>query len=432
MNKKILSLAIPNIISNITVPLLGIIDLAIVGHLDSEVYIGAIALGGVIFNFIYWSFAFLRMSTSGFTSQSYGERNLEKCIAFLVKALIFAAVTSFFLILFQKPIAFLSFKIIEGSPDVEQLALQYFYIRIWAAPASLALYATSGWLIGMQNAKTPMVIAITVNILNIIFSMLFVVKMGMKSDGIALGTVVAQYSGLFLSLFFIHKYYKKMYKYLNLKKILKAGSFKSFLRVNKDIFIRMLCIIFVFTFFTSKSASKNDLILAVNTLLLQFLLIFSYLIDGFAYAGEALVGKFIGSKNKTSLNRVIKLLFLWGFGIGFLFTVLYAAGGDFILRILTDNQDIIAEAAPFKVWIVFIPILTVASFVWDGVYIGATASKAMRNTLLVATLFVFIPTYVIGSQFMGNHALWLALILFMSSRGIIQTIIAKRVIYPLV
>lgn len=432
MNRKILDLAIPNIISNITVPLLGLVDLALMGHLGSEVYIGAISLGGVIFNFIYWGFGFLRMSTSGFTAQALGEKNHSETITVLVRALLVTLFLSIAILLLQAPIAWASFEIIGGSAEVEQLANRYFRIRVWAAPAALSLFVFSGWFLGMQNARYPMIIAILVNVVNILLSVVFVFWLEMKSNGVALGTVISQYVGLLAAIALFAKKYRHLLPRLSKKAILDVKILLNFFRVNTDIFIRSFCIIAVFTFFTSKSAGINDTILAVNSLLLQLLLFFSFFIDGFAFAGEALVGKYFGARNAGKLKHVTKLLFYWGIGLAVVFTLVYLSGGNFIVGLLTSQTSVIAGAQPFLVWVVLVPLASFASFVWDGIYIGATASRAMRNTLLGATFLVFAPVYFLLNPVLGNHALWLGMLMFMFARGVFQTFLFKRaVIRPL-
>ena len=428
MNRKILNLAVPNIISNITVPLLGLVDLALMGHLDSEVYIGAIALGGVIFNFIYWGFSFLRMSTSGFTAQAFGEKNDSKSINTLARALIVVAAVGTLILALQTPIAWLSFKVIGGSEEVELLARQYFGIRVWAAPAALSLFVFSGWFLGMQNARYPMIIAISVNAVNILLSVFFVFVLHMNSNGVALGTAISQYLGLGIALLLFRRKYSKMLKHVSKQAILHIQHLAEFFKVNTDIFIRTFCIILVFTFFTSKSASINDTVLAVNSLLIQLLLFFSFFIDGFAYAGEALVGKYVGAHKTASLKKVIKLLFLWGTGLAMVFTLLYLPGTNLILKILTTQNEVIESAQAFIPWVVMVPLASFASFIWDGIYIGATASKAMRNTLLIATFLFFVPAYYFLNPVLGNHALWLGMLLFMFMRGAVQTILYKRAI----
>lgn len=428
MNKKILDLAIPNIISNITIPLLGIVDLAIVGRMGNEMYIGGIALGGMIFNFIYWGFGFLRMGTSGFTAQAYGAQDNKESILLLSRAMFVAMIGGLALVLLQVPIERFSFFLIDGGEEVEALASEYFYIRIFAAPATISLYALTGWFLGMQNARYPMIIAIVINLLNVGFNFLFVYGFGMKSEGVAWGTLLAQYAGFFLGLFLLIKKYRHLFSLWNYQLMIQWEALKIFFLVNRDIFIRTLCLMFVFTYFTSKSAGTNDVVLAVNTLLLQFFFIFSYLIDGFAYAAEALVGKYIGEKNKADLRQSIKLLFVWGTIISIPFSAIYFLAGDYLLMLLTNNKDLIIYAREFMPWVVAIPIVSFVSFLWDGIYIGATASGAMRNTMLVATL-VFFPVAILFYPVLGNHSLWLAMVLFLAGRGLSQTIIAPKAIY---
>jgi len=251
----------------------------------------------------------------------------------------------------------------------------------------------------------------------------------MKSDGVALGTVIAQYIGLTTGLVLFFKYYKRLLQYWSIKAIRKLSAYRLFFLVNRDIFIRTLCLIFVFTFFTSQSAATDNTILAVNTLLLQFFMLFSFFADGFAHAGEALVGRFIGAGNRKSLIKVIRLLFLWGLFVSIPFTILYTFFSEQILFILTDNKDVIAASAPYLIYLIFIPLAGFPSFIWDGIYIGATASKGMRNSMLAATIVVFVPVFFLLKPSMDNHALWLALILFLAGRGLSQTILAKKEVY---
>jgi MATE family multidrug resistance protein len=428
MNREILKLALPNIVSNITIPLLGLIDLALMGHLGSEVYIGAISLGGVIFNFIYWGFGFLRMSTSGFTAQAFGDNNQKESITILIRALLVAGAISALILLLQAPIAWASFKIIGGSGEVETLASEYFRIRVWAAPAALSLFVFSGWFLGMQNARYPMIIAISVNVVNILLSAFFVFVLNMKSEGVALGTALSQYVGLAIAAVLLLKKYRPLLSEISKQGVFNVKILTNFFKVNSDIFIRSFCIILVFTFFTSKSASINDTILAVNSLLIQLLLFFSFFIDGFAFAGEAMVGKYVGARKPLHLKKVVKLLFYWGAWLALVFTLIYIPGVQLILQLLTSQTDVIQSARPFLFWVILIPFASFSSFIWDGVYIGATASKAMRNTLLASTFLVFAPVYYFLNPVWENHSLWLGMILFMLSRGVIQTFLYKKAI----
>ncbi len=426
MNKKILQLAIPNIISNITIPLLGIVDLAITGHLESNVYVGAIAIGAMVFNIIYWAFGFLRMGVTGLTAQAYGAKDNPEVTSILFRGLIVSVLGALLLITFQIPIEKLVFWLIDGSSEVELFAREYFYIRIWAAPATISLYVFSGWFIGMQNTKIPMIIALLINALNIILNLVFVKYFGMKSDGVALGTVIAQYAGLSAGVIFFVVKYKPYLKFLDWIKVFKREQLVYFVKVNKDIFIRTVSLLAVFTFFTSQSASVDDNVLAANTLLLQFLFIFSFLADGFAYAAEALIGKYYGQKNLIKINRAVKLSFLWGGFIAIIFTVLYGLGSTTLLKMLTNQEQIINISNQYKFWVVIIPIASVGSFIWDGVFVGLTTTKEMRNSMLIAAFVIFFPIWFIFSDKLQNHALWLAFILFLLARGAAQTVMYFR------
>jgi len=435
MNRRILDLAIPNIISNISIPLLGIVDMALMGRMKSDSYIGAIALGSLIFNFIYWGLGFLRMGTSGFTAQAWGRRDIKETIMVFSRAAFIGLLISIILILLQGPIEWLGFLVLNGEEEVEQLAATYFRIRIWAAPAALGQFAFLGWFLGMQNARLPMVVLVTTNIINIICNYIFVMVAGMGSDGVALGTVIAQYSGLALSIFLFTRYFRRLFKYFSHKVLFHWGKLKEFLSVNQDIFIRTMCLVIVFSFFTARSATSDtvsggeETILAVNSLLMQFFMFFSFLIDGFAHASEALTGKFIGAHNKSSLTRTIRLLFIWGGGISIFFTLLYLTGSEPILRILTNNQDVITNARPYYFWVILIPVVSFSAFLWDGIYIGATAGKEMRNSMLISMVLVFFPAYFVLDRFLDNHGLWFAFILFMASRAATMTMLARKAVY---
>ncbi|MBE0646540.1 MAG: MATE family efflux transporter [Bacteroidales bacterium] len=429
MNRKILLLAIPNIVTNITIPLLGMVDLGLMGHLESAIYIGAIAIGSMIFNFLFWGFGFLRMGTSGFTAQAFGSRNLQEAARVLVRAVAVALGAGILMILLQFPITELAFLLIGGSPEVEILAREYFYIRIYAAPATLIMYALTGWFIGMQNARTPMILAISINVLNILFSLSFIYFVGMKSDGIALANVLSQCAGILLSLLFLQGYFKKLKKYFNWREAMNWQAIKPFVSVNKDIFIRTLCLIFVLSFFTTESAGSGDTILAVNTLLFQFFYFFSYFIDGYAYAAEALSGRYIGARDTLQLKRAIRLLFFWGFSLAGIFTLIYGFGGDFILGLLTNNQSVIEASQPYLFWIFLIPFVTFSAFLWDGIYVGATASVPMRNSMVIITIVVFLPAYYLLREPMGNNGLWLATMIWLAARGISLWLLSGRAIY---
>ena len=422
MNKKILQLAIPSIVSNITVPLLGLIDVAIVGHLGSAAYIGAIAVGGMLFNIIYWLFGFLRMGTSGMTSQAFGQRDLKEVTRVLLRAVGVGLFIALCLLLLQYPIRKIAFLLIDATPEVRELATVYFNICVWGAPAVLGFYGFAGWFIGMQNSRFPMFIAITQNVVNIVASLSFVYLLDMKIEGVALGTLIAQYAGLFMASLLWLRYYGRLKIAFRWREIIGKTAMKRFFQVNSDIFFRTLCLVAVTTFFTSTGARQGDVVLAVNTLLMQLFTLFSYIMDGFAYAGEAMTGRYIGARNNTGLQRMIRLLFRWGWGLSLSFTILYMIGGQDFLGLLTNDTTVINAAGSYYYWVLTIPLAGFAAFLWDGILIGATATRLMLYSMLVASGMFFLIYYIFYAL-MGNHALWMAFLIYLSLRGIMQWIL---------
>lgn len=421
-NRQILDIAIPSIVSNITVPLLGLVDVAIVGHLGSASYIGAIAVGGMTFNVIYWIFGFLRMGTSGMTSQALGKRDFRETLRMLVRSLSISFAIALALILFQFPLRLGALEIMQPSPEVGQLMSVYFNILIWGAPAMLGLFSLSGWFIGMQNSRIPMMIAITQNIINILASSLLVFAFGLKLEGVAYGTLIAQYGGFIMGLVLCLAHYGKLRKYFLWEGIWQRGAMVHFFKVNRDIFLRTLCMVSVMLFFTSAGSRQGDIVLAVNTLLMQFYLLFSYVMDGFAYAGEALSGKYYGAKNDSALRDTVKHLFYWGFAMTVLFTLVYGIGGDAFLYLLTDVPSVVAASDEYYYWALAIPVAGMAAFVWDGIFIGCTQTRGMLLSMFIAAMTFFIFYYLLRDV-MGNHGLWLAFFSYMFVRGAVQTII---------
>ena len=433
MNRKILQLAIPSIVSNITVPLLGLVDVAIVGHLGSASYIGAIAVGGMLFNMIYWIFGFLRMGTSGMTAQVYGKRDLTEVVRTLLRAVGVGLLISLGLWILQSPILRGAFVLIDATEEVKRWASLYFNICIWGAPAILGLYGFAGWFIGMQNSRFPMFIAITQNIVNIAASLCFVFVLGMKVEGVALGTLIAQYAGLFMAFALWLKYYGRLKAYIDWNGLWGGEEMRRFFSVNSDIFFRTLCLVAVTTFFTSTGARQGDVILAVNTLLMQLFTLFSYIMDGFAYAGEVLAGRFIGAKNDVGLRRCIRLLFLWGIGLSLSFTILYAFLGRDFLGLLTNDTSVIEASGDYFYWVLAIPLCGFSAFLWDGIFIGATATRQMLYSMLVASATFFIIYYLFYRS-MGNHALWMAFLGYLSLRGGMQWILwrYRKITMPII
>ena len=426
MNRRILHLAIPSIVSNITVPLLGLVDVTIVGHLGATAYIGAIAVGGLLFNILYWNFGFLRMGTSGLTSQAYGRKDKDAEIRILVQAVSVGLFSALAMLILQYPIERLAFRLLDTSAEVEQYTVTYFRICIWGAPAVLAQYGFTGWFIGMQNSRYPMYIAIVMNVINIVCSSCFVFLFGMKVEGVALGTVVAQYSGVMMALVLWFYNYKELWGRMTFKGSLQLIAMRRFFAVNRDIFLRTLCLIGVTTFFTSTGARQGDVILAVNTLLMQLFTLFSYIMDGFAYAGEALSGRYVGACNLIQLKRAVRALFGWGVGLSLVFTLLYGVGGENFLGLLTNDKIVIETAGHYFYWVLAIPLAGFAAFLWDGILIGATATRFMLWSMLVASGSFFVIYYCFSGA-TNNHMLWLAFLVYLALRGGMQTLWSRRV-----
>lgn len=421
MNRRILRLAVPSIVSNITVPLLGLVDVTIVGHLGATAYIGAIAVGGLLFNILYWNFGFLRMGTSGLTSQAYGRRDAGGQVEVLIQAVSVGLISALVILLLQYPVERLAFYLLDTSPEVEKYAVTYFRVCVWGAPAVLTMYGFKGWFVGMQNSRFPMYIAITVNVINILCSLCFVFGLGMKVEGVALGTVVAEYSGLLLALWLWRRHYKNLRDRIAWRGSLRLSAMRRFFAVNRDIFLRTACLIAVTTFFTSSGARQGDVVLAVNTLLMQLFTLFSYIMDGFAYAAEALTGRYVGACDLRQLRRAVRNLFGWGIGMSALFTLLYMIGGKNFLGLLTDDREVIRLAGEYYYWVLAIPFTGFAAFLWDGILIGATATRQMLWAMIVAAFAFFVIYYAFAGG-KNNHVLWLAFLIYLGLRGIMQTV----------
>lgn len=429
MNRQILRLAIPNIISNLSVPLLGAIDTAVVGRLEHVYYLGAIAVGSIIFDFIFWGFGFLRMGTTGLVAQAYGAGKERETRIILMRVLIVAGASSAAILLLQIPIIEISLYLINASPQVEEYTRLYYHIRIFAAPATLALFGINGWFLGMQNSHYPMAVTIFLNLVNIALNLLFVFRFGMTVDGVAAGSLVASFLGLGLAFFLYKNKYGGLKLNIQLSELIEPGEIKRFFTVNRDIVIRTLCLIFSYAFFTAKSAAMGDVVLAANTILLQMWYISSYGTDGFAYATESLVGRFKGAGDQDRLKKAIKANMLWGLSLGLFGTVAYALFDAEIIALFTNKENVIAVALTVVIWLIVAPAVNSVCFIWDGVYIGATATGAMRNSMLMATLFVFVPVYYLSEPYAGIHALWMAMTAFMVARGVILSLYAPSRIF---
>lgn len=399
LNREILRLSLPSILANLTVPLVGFVDTAVAGHLDggAAAFIGAISVGAMLFNLIYWNFGFLRTGTGGLTAQAFGRGDTHDCAAILVRGLVLALGISVLTIALQWPFVKLVLACTQATPEVESLAEKYFFIRIWAAPATLSLMAFSGWFVGMQDSMSSMWKDFVVNGVNVAASMALALGVGgwpgMGFSGIALGTVVAQYSGLlFCAVVCIVKYRGEVFSHFHLSELgsmMKRNGLHGFFKMNADLFGRSLFFTVIYIGYTVIAAQMGDLMLACSAIMMQLLMIFSYFTDGFAYAGEALTGRFIGARDAVMMRRSVKYTFVWSMSIAVLFVGLYGMIGVPLLRLLTDDALVVDACRQFLPWLALMPPLGCAAFFWDGIYLGATASRGIRNAMFGAAVSFF-------------------------------------------
>ena len=426
MNREILRIALPAIVANITIPLLGLLDTAIAGHLGSATYLGAIAVASMIFNLVYWNFGFLRMSTSGLTAQAYGRGHYASCVAVLRQACVVAMVVALGLIVLQVPLLRLALWVIGPSPEVSQLAAAYYRICIWGAPPVLVMMAAKGWLLGMQDSRGAMMVSIVVNVLNIVASLLAVYVLRQGFIGIATGTLVAEWLAVAYTAWVVVRRMRAASTALGEA---AAGatamvSFRRFFTVSGDIFVRSFLLMLVNLAVTAIGARSGNLILAANSLIQQLNTLFAYFLDGIAFAGEALVGKYFGAGNGLRLRLCVRRLFVWACALTVAFTVLYAFP-QLIFGVLTNDPAVIATAMDYRVWCALLPVAGMAAFVWDGVFIGLTRTRGMLVAVAVAG-GVFAVLYALLPANLGNHRLWLAFVAYLAARGIVQTLIYTR------
>ena len=463
INRDILKLAVPSILANITVPIVGMVDIAVAGHLDASAatLIGGIAVGAMLFDLLYWNFGFLRVGTGGLTAQAFGREDWKECSRILTRALGMSLAIACCLLLIQWVFVKAAFMVVDCSPEVQELASKYFFIRIWAAPATLSLMALKGWFIGMQDSVSPMVTDFVVNGMNILMSIVLalgislplsapavsdlaasaaladstvfiasgvsdvipgavsgqigsevipvsrVLLPAMGFPGIAVGTVVAQYSGLFVALMIVmFKYRRKVFAdfaLADLRGIFKGGETRRFFVMNADLFVRSLCFIAIYIGFTVISARYGDVLLAVSSIMMKILMIFSYFTDGFAYAGEAMTGRYIGACDAVNLRKTVKWTFVWSMGLALLFIAIYHFGGVLLLRMMTSDATVVEASRDFLPWLLLMPVVGCAAFTWDGIFIGATGSREMRNSMLWSVV-AFAGVWFVGIFLLDTHS----------------------------
>lgn len=422
LNKEILRLSVPSIVTNITTPLLGLVDVAIVGHMGSALYLAAIAVGGNMFNMLYWPFAFLRMGTSGMTAQACGAGDRQASSLVLYRALLVALLTGIAIIALQRPVSQAVMLLMEADAATQSLIDTYFSICVWGAPAMLGTYALSGWFLGMQNSRSPMWMSIFINLLNIAVSLLLVFVIKLDIAGVAIGTMSAQWGGFFLGLLLCRRYRLTR---ASLSQLIRRSELRRFFSINADIFLRTLCLVAVTVWFTAAGSRQGNTILAVNTLLMQLFILFSYIMDGFAFAGEALSGKFYGAGDRRSLRRCVISIFHWGLDLSLIFSILYLSGGQWFLSLLSSDGAVIAAATDYHLWAIAIPLAGFGAFAWDAIYIGTTNTRGMLLSMLAATLIFFL-LYAILFPTLSNHGLWLAFIAYLLTRTLVQTILGHQ------
>lgn len=416
-DRAVWRIAAPMILSNISVPLLGMVDTGVVGHLENATYLGAVAIGGTIFGFLYTGVNFLRMGTTGIAAQRYGADDNDGIRVSLGQALIVAWLIAFALLVLQVPLGRLALALVGGDPDVQASAQVYYSIRIWSAPGTLANYVMVGWFLGLQNARVPLLIFLTINLTNIMLDLLFVIVLGMKVDGVALASVIAEYAALTLALVLAARELKIRSGHWPLARLFNIRAYGAFFAINANLFIRTMALMFTYFFVTAQGARLGGLVLAANAVLMNLQNITSFGLDGFAHAAEALVGKAVGENRREALEQAVKLSLKWSLVFAFGFCAAYAVLGPLVIDTLTDLPDVRGTAREYLPWFILSPLVAVWSFLYDGVYVGATRAREMRDIMLVSALLVFLPAWFL-LQGLGNHGLWLAFTLFLASRGI--------------
>ncbi len=412
LNREILRLAIPSILAGITVPLVGMVDTAVAGHLagDTAAQIGAISVGAMVLSLLYWTFGFLRTGTGGLTAQAFGREDPAECARIFLRGVALALLAALLALLLQWPFFKGVMLMTNASPEVEALAERYFFIRIWAAPATMSLMALRGWFVGMQDSVHPMWMDLIINGVNIVLSVLLAFGIGpwegMGFTGIPLGTVIAQYTGLLYGLLVCcRRYGSTVFARLqraDFSALLHDGSTGRFFRMNLDLLGRSFFFILIYIGFTMINAGYGDLMLAAGSIMMQLLMFFSFFTDGFAYAGEALTGRFIGARDAGMLHRSVRQVFVWSAGIGVLFIGLYAVAGLPAVRLLTSDGEVVEAARKFLPWLLLMPPLGCAAFTWDGIFLGATASRGLMVSMAGAALSFFVVWYI-GKWLLGSE-----------------------------
>ncbi len=423
---QVLSLAVPMIISNISTPLLGLVDTAVMGHLDSPQFLGAVALGGLIFSFVYWGFGFLRMGTTGLTAQAFGESDGGEIKIILLRAVLLSQLIAGLILLLNQPLAEFAFWLVDGSAPVEAMATRYFEIRIWSAPATLCMYVLAGWFLGMQNVKAPLLVVLVTNFSNIGLDIALVYYWKMGVAGVALASVIAEYLGLAVALLTLRRRLRPLGG--SVRRLADVDKLSAMLAVNGNIFVRTWCLIFAFAFFTAQGARLGETILAANAVLLNFQTFMAYALDGFAHAAEALVGRAVGARNRDLLVASMKIAGIWSFAVAAAFVAVYGLYGQELIDLLTGLQPVRETAYRYLPWLIVMPLVAFGCYLFDGIFIGAMLTRQMRDTMLFSLFACYLPVWYWSREW-GNQGLWLAMTAFMLARGLSMGFAFRRAMY---
>ncbi len=418
LHRQVFALAFPMVLSNITIPLLGLVDAAVIGHLNQAWYLGGVAVGSTMITVMLFMLGFLRMATTGIAAQAWGADDRVQLAQIFLQGAGLALVLSVGVIALHPLISHTALLMTDASDDVKHFADQYFSIRVLGTPAALINMVIMGWLLGTQNAKRPMILLITINLINIVLDLLFVVEFDWKVEGAAYASVIADYSGAGLGLYFVHQVWRQKkltIPFTQYRRILSG--FGRLLRLNRDIFLRSLCLQLVFGFMTFQSAALGDDIVAGNAILMNFLMLVSFAMDGFAYAMEAMIGKAVGEKSKDTLIASLTVTTCWSLVITLLITLTFYFFGDAIINAMSSIESVRNQAYIFLPWLVVMPLISMWCFLLDGLFVGATQASDMRNTMFLALIGFFSIWWL--SQGLGNHALWAAMLGFMALRGVL-------------
>ena len=428
-HRQVWSMAGPLIFANISVPLLGAVDTAVVGHLPEVYYIGAVAIGAMLFTYIHHLFNCLRMGTTGPTAQARGAGDYAEVRALIGRALLLAGAIGGTLVLLQLPILALTFWLIDASPQVERYAREYFLIRVWSMPAALAGYAIIGWYYGLRDARTPLVVQVFANALNIGLDFLFVFGFGWGVAGVAVASLIATYAGLVLGLWYVWRTLRAL-PGSGHGPLLDRARLIRMVSINGDLVLRTFCVVSVLGLFMAKSAELGDLTLAANQVLHNFLVFTSFGLDAFAHAAEAILGEAVGRRDRPAFQRAMRVVFLWAVIVGLLNTALYAAVGHGIIALLTGITEVRAAAGQWLPWVALMPMVALWAYTYDGIYLAATRTTAMRNTVMLSFAAYIVLLYVLV-PLLGNTGLWIALTVFLGLRGILLHLVFPALLHTI-